>query len=78
MVHSSTKEDSRPGEFIKMNDDQVIEVSSGLKEWKSQMVRVPAPKSDKNTSSFIEWKVNPTFASAALMVKDLMILQIIL
>ena len=69
--------DSRPGEFIKMNDDQVIEVSSGLKEWKSQMVRVPAPKSDKNTSGFIEWKVNPTFAGAALMVKDLMILQII-
>ena len=69
--------DSRPGEFIKMNDDQVIEVSSGLKEWKSQTVRVPAPKSDKNTSGFIEWKVNPTFAGAALMVKDLMILQII-
>ena len=69
--------DSRPGEFIQMNDAQVQEVSSGLKEWKSQMVRVPAPKTDKNQAGYIEWKVNPTFAGAALMVKDLMILQII-
>ena len=40
--------DSRPGEFIRMGDDQVQDVASGLKEWKSQMVRVPAPTSDKN------------------------------
>ena len=69
--------DSRPGEFIKMGDDQVQDVASGLKEWKSQIVRVPAPKSEKNKNGYIEWKVNPTFAGAALMVKDLMILQII-
>ena len=69
--------DSRPGEFIRMGDDQVQDVASGLKEWKSQMVRVPAPTSDKNSSGYIEWKVDPTFAGAALMVKDLMILQII-
>jgi hypothetical protein len=60
-----------------MGDDQVQDVASGLKEWKSQTVRVPAPKSEKNTRGYIEWKVNPTFAGAALMVKDLMILQII-
>ena len=69
--------DSRPGEFIKMGDDQVQDVASGLKEWKSQIVRVPAPKSKKNPNGYIEWKVDPTFAGAALMVKDLMILQII-
>ena len=60
-----------------MGDDQVQDVASGLKEWKSQIVRVPAPKSQNNTNGYIEWKVDPTFAGAALMVKDLMILQII-
>ena len=69
--------DSRPGEFIKMGDDQVQDVASGLKEWKSQIIRVKAPITDKNKNGYIEWRVDPTFANAALMVKDLMILQII-
>ncbi|GIT57879.1 MAG: hypothetical protein Ct9H300mP18_13080 [Candidatus Neomarinimicrobiota bacterium] len=36
-----------------------------------------APKSKNNDKGFIEWKVNPTYAGAALMVKDMMILKII-
>jgi len=63
--------------FINMSDAQVMDVASGLQPWKPRNVQIPAPKSDKNSDGFIEWKVNPTFANAALMVKDMMILKII-
>ena len=63
--------------FIDMSNSQVMEIASGLQPWESRNVRVPAPKSDKNNKGFIEWKVNPTYAGAALMVKDMMILKII-
>mgnify|MGYP003325299756 FL=1 len=63
--------------FISMNNSQVMEIASGLQPWESRNVRVPAPKSNKNEKGFIEWTVNPTYAGAALMVKDMMILKII-
>ena len=64
--------------FINMTDNQIIEVASALTPWEPRNVRVAAPKSIKNDKGFIEWKVNPTYAGAALMVKDMMILKIIL
>ncbi len=63
--------------FINMTDTQVMDVASGLQPWQARNVQIPAPKSEKNSDGFIEWKVNPTFAGAALMVKDMMILKII-
>ena len=63
--------------FINMSDAQVMDIASGLQPWQARNVQIPAPKSVKNPSGYIEWKVNPTFAGAALMVKDMMILKII-
>ncbi|HCI15879.1 MAG TPA: hypothetical protein DE027_03520 [Candidatus Marinimicrobia bacterium] len=63
--------------FINLTDPQVMEVASGLQPWKARNVQIPTPKSNKNKDGFIQWKVNPTFAGAALMVKDMMILKII-
>ena len=63
--------------FINMSDSQILDIASGLKPWESRNVQIPAPKSEKNKDGFIEWRVDPTFAGAALMVKDLMILKII-
>ena len=63
--------------FINMSDTQIMDIASGLQAWQARNVQIPAPKSVKNPSGYIEWKVNPTFAGAALMVKDMMILKII-
>ena len=63
--------------FINMTDNQIFEVASALQPWEPRNVRVAAPKSINNDKGFIEWKVNPTYAGAALMVKDMMILKII-
>jgi len=63
--------------FINMSNTQVMDVASGLQPWKARNVQIPTPTSDKNKNGFIQWKVNPTFAGAALMVKDMMILKII-
>ena len=63
--------------FINMTDSQILDTASGLQPWKPRNVQIPAPKSEKNKDGFIEWTVNPTFAGAALMVKDMMILKII-
>jgi hypothetical protein len=63
--------------FINLTDSKVMEISSGLKPWQPRNVQITTPKTDKNTKGYIEWKVNPTYAGAALMVKDLMILRII-
>jgi|TARA_Y100000310_G_scaffold330085_2_gene401110 hypothetical protein len=63
--------------FINMTDVQIMDVASGLQPWKARNVQIPTQKSDKNKDGFIQWKVNPTFAGAALMVKDMMILKII-
>jgi len=64
-------------EFINMTDSQVLDIASGLQPWKSRNVQIPAPKSAKNKDGLIEWRVEPTYAGAALMVKDMMILKII-
>ena len=71
------KEGRELEQFINMTDNQVLDISSGLQPWKSRNVQIPAPKSDKNKDGFIEWRVEPTYAGAALMVKDMMILKII-
>ena len=63
--------------FINMTDNQIMDISSGLQPWQAKNVRIPTPKSDRNEDGFIEWRVEPTFAGAALMVKDMMILKII-
>jgi len=63
--------------FINMTDNQIVDISSGLQPWQAKNVRIPTPKSDRNEDGFIEWRVEPTFAGAALMVKDMMILKII-
>ncbi len=64
--------------FINMNDEQIREVSSGLMPWKTQNVRIPVENDPENKDGYIEWTVKPTFANAALMVKDMMILRILL
>ena len=53
--------------FINMTDNQIFEVSSALTPWEPRNVRVSAPKSKNNDKGFIEWKVNPTYAGAALI-----------
>ena len=63
--------------FINMTDSQILDIASGLQPWQSRNVQIPTPKSEKNKDGFIEWRVDPTFAGAALMVKDMMILKII-
>ena len=63
--------------FINMRDEEIKAVASGLREWKSSNVKVPAPLTKQNNDGFIQWKVDPTYAGVALMVKDLMILRII-
>ena len=73
----SNQSSSELDQFINMTDSQIIDISSGLQPWKSRNVQIPTPKSEKNKDGFIEWQVNPTFAGAALMVKDMMILKII-
>ena len=73
----SQNENGMIGEFINMEDSEIASISSGLREWKSSNVKVPAPISDKNKDGYIQWKVDPTYAGVALMVKDLMILRII-
>ena len=61
-----------------MENEEIKEaVASGLREWKSSNVKVPAPLTKQNNDGFIQWKVDPTYAGVALMVKDLMILRII-
>ena len=71
--HSSNELDR----FINMTDSQILDIASGLQPWQSRNVQIPTPKSEKNKDGFIEWQVDPTFAGAALMVKDMMILKII-
>ena len=63
--------------FVNMGDEEIKAVASGLREWKSSNVKVPAPMTKQNSDGFIQWKVDPTYAGVALMVKDLMILRII-
>jgi hypothetical protein len=75
--------------FINMSDTQIEKIASGLTAWPYEKkdkfgrvqlidtVQISAPKSEKNSQGFIKWRVKPTFAGAALMVKDNMILRII-
>ncbi|RPH02876.1 MAG: DUF2723 domain-containing protein [bacterium TMED144] len=69
--------ENNEGMFISMVDEEIKAVASGLREWKSSNVKVPAPLTKQNSDGFIQWKVDPTYAGVALMVKDLMILRII-
>ncbi|MFQ6612137.1 MAG: protein O-mannosyl-transferase family [Fidelibacterota bacterium] len=63
--------------FINLTDDQIRSVASGLLPWKAQKVQIPAENDPENKDGYIEWMVQPTYANAALMVKDMMILRII-
>ncbi len=58
--------------FVRINDNKIREISSGLTPWETREVTLPA-KSDQQ----ITWKVKPTFAQQALKVQDMMIMQII-
>ncbi len=68
--------------FINLSDAQIKEVASGLMPWPPKdnpkgMVSIPVKNDTLNPEGYIKWEVKPTYANAALMVKDLMILRII-
>ncbi len=63
--------------FINLTNEQIRNVASGLLPWKAQKVRIPVENDPENKDGYIEWMVKPTYANAALMVKDMMILRII-
>lgn len=58
--------------FVKISDDDIRNITSGLTRWKTRDVTFPV-KSDQQ----ITWSVKPTFAKQALKVQDMMIMQII-
>ena len=66
--------DSRTEEnrFIKISDNDIKKLTSGLTRWKTRDVTFPV-----NTEDQITWTVKPTFARQALKVQDMMIMQII-
>ena len=71
--------DSRPkGErFIKLTDDQILGLTSGLTPWKTQKIQIAVEGDPQNEDGYIEWVLKPTFANQALKVQDMMILRII-
>ncbi|NOZ74857.1 MAG: DUF2723 domain-containing protein [FCB group bacterium] len=71
--------DSRPpGErFIRLSDQQIDDLTSGLQPWKKQKVRIPVADDPENKDGFMEWTLSPTYANAALKVQDMMIMRII-
>ncbi|RMF06889.1 MAG: DUF2723 domain-containing protein [Candidatus Neomarinimicrobiota bacterium] len=71
--------DSRPpGErFIRLSDEQIDDLASGLQPWKKQKVRIPVPDDPENPDGYLEWTLEPTYANAALKVQDMMIMRII-
>ncbi len=71
--------DSRPAgkRFIKLTDQQIDNLCSGLQRWKTQKVRIPVANDPENKNGYIEWTLKPTFANAALKVQDMMIMRII-
>jgi len=58
--------------FIKISDDDIRNITSGLTRWKTREVTFPV-QSDQQ----ITWTVKPTYAKQALKVQDMMIMQII-
>jgi len=66
--------DSRTEEnrFIKISDNDIKKLTSGLTRWKTRDVTFPL-----NTEDQITWTVKPTYANVALKINDLMIMQII-
>ncbi len=58
--------------FIKISDNDIKKLTSGLTRWKTRDVTFPV-----NTEDQITWTVKPTFARQALKVQDMMIMQII-
>ncbi len=58
--------------FIKIDNDDIRNITSGLTRWKTRDVTFPV-QSDQQ----ITWSVKPTFAKQALKVQDMMIMQII-
>ncbi len=58
--------------FIKISDDDIRNITSGLTRWKTREVTFPI-----NSDQQITWNVKPTFAKQALKVQDMMIMQII-
>jgi tetratricopeptide (TPR) repeat protein len=71
--------DSRPKgqRFIRLTDEQIQDLTSGLQPWKTQKVRVPVKNDTLNPDGYIEWTLKPTFAGRALKVQDMMIIRII-
>ena len=58
--------------FIKIADDDIRNITSGLTRWKTREVTFPV-----NSDQQITWSVKPTFQKVALKVQDMMIMQII-
>lgn len=70
-------------QFINLSDSQINEVASGLMPWPPKenpkgLVSIPVKNDPLNPDGYIKWEIKPTYANAAIMVKDLMILRIIL
>ena len=58
--------------FIKISDDDIKKLTSGLTRWKTREVTFTVNSEDQ-----ITWTVKPTYANKALKVQDMMIMQII-
>jgi chaperonin cofactor prefoldin len=58
--------------FIKVDDDDIRNITAGLTRWKTREVTFPVKSENQ-----ITWTVKPTFAKQALKVQDMMIMQII-
>lgn len=71
--------DSRPKgqRFIRLSDQQIDDLTSGLQPWKKQKVRIPVTNDPENKEGMMEWTLSPTYANAALKVQDMMIMRII-
>ncbi|MEE8437777.1 MAG: DUF2723 domain-containing protein, partial [Candidatus Neomarinimicrobiota bacterium] len=69
--------------FIHMSDDQITTIASGLMPWPPEgnpkgLVSIPVSRDSLNPEGIMKWEIKPTYGNAALMVKDMMILRIIL
>lgn len=63
--------------FIRLSDQQIKEVASGLQPWSPQKVSIPVQGDSLNPENRITWMLKPTFGGRALKVQDMMILRII-